>query len=136
MAYKQAPGRGNAPKTGNGLPSVLKQMDDQEKKGNSDGYNPKTSPVPNSENKGGYEKKLDKTKTDLFLRGGDNKIIKSARIGSKGAEAIESEYNKMKNYTESRRASNLEFLKSRQSTGVMADAKMKSPMKQGLGKKY
>lgn len=117
MAYKQKPGRGNYSKTGHGLPSALKQTIDPEKKGNPNGYEPTTSPVPNTENKGGYEKTLDKTKTDIFLRGGDKKIIKSARIGSKDAETIESEYGKMKEYTESRRDVNFDFLKSRQNTG-------------------
>jgi hypothetical protein len=135
MAYKQILGRGNYSKTGNGLPSALKQMIDPEKKGNPNGYEPKTSPVPNSENKGGYEKTLDKTRTNLFLRGGDKKIIKSARIGSKEAEAIESGYNKIKKDTESRRADNSDFLKSRQATGEKVDLKMKSPLNQKVSKK-
>lgn len=132
MAYKQNPGRGNSPKTGNGLPSALKQIEDKNKKGNPSGYNPKSSPVPNTENKGSYEKTLDKTKSDIFLRGGDKKIIKSAKIGTKQADAIESEYNKVKKDTESRRSTNLEFLNSRKATGEKANASMKSPIK----KKY
>jgi hypothetical protein len=31
MAYKQSPGRGNAPKTGNGIPSALMQIDPNKK---------------------------------------------------------------------------------------------------------
>lgn len=135
MAFTQNPGRSPFLKTGNGLPSALKQVGEDDKKGNPNGYNPKSSPVPNTENKGGYEKKLDRTKTDIFLRGGDNKVIKSARIGSKDAEAIESGYNKMKNYTESRRAANSDFLKSRQATGEAADQNMKPPFKQKVSKK-
>jgi hypothetical protein len=132
MAYKQTPGRGNGPKTGHGLPSALKQID---KEGNPSGYNPKSSPVPNTENKGKFEKVLDRTKTDIFLRGGDKKIIKSARIGSKEADAIESDFNKAKKYTETRREENLNFLKSRMNTGEVADKNIKSPMKQLVGKK-
>ncbi len=132
MAYKQTPGRGNGPKTGHGLPSALKQID---KEGNPSGYNPKSSPVPNAENKGKFEKVLDRTKTDIFLRGGDKKIIKSARIGSKEADAIESDFNKAKKYTETRREENLNFLKSRMNTGEVADKNIKSPMKQLVGKK-
>ncbi len=135
MAYKQNPGRGNQSKTGHGLPSALKQISGEDVKGNEKGYNPKSSSLPNTENKGGYEKTLDRSKTDVFLRGGDKKIIKSARIGSKEAEAIESGYNKMKSYTESRRDANLDFLKSRQTTGETADKNIKSPMKQMVGKK-
>jgi len=112
MAFTQKPGRSPFLKTGHGIPGVLLQEE-----GNPNGYNPKTSSLPNTESKGGYEKTLDRTKTDIFLRGGDKKIIKSAKIGSKDADAIESEYNKKKEDTESRRNANLEFLKSRENTG-------------------
>jgi hypothetical protein len=132
MGFNLRLGKGNNPKTGHGLPSALKQVVEE---GNPFGYNPKSSPVPNTENKGKFEKVLDRTKSSVFLRGGDKKIIKSARIGSKEAEAIESEYNKLKSDTESRRDVNLNFLKSRMSTGEKADESMKSPVKQKVSKK-
>jgi hypothetical protein len=135
MAFTQKPGRTPFLKTGNGLPSALRQINGEDKKGNPNGYNPKTSPVPNAENKGAYEKTLDKTKTNIFLRGGDKKIIKSARIGSKDAESIESEYAKVKADTESRRKENSNFLNSRMTTGETADKNLKSPMKQKVSKK-
>lgn len=116
MAYKQKPGRSPFLKTGRDLPSSLTGIDTNKKE--QVGYEPKTSMLPNTENKGAYEKSLDKTKTDIFLRGGDKKIIKSARIGSKEAEAIEGEYNKVKADTESRRKENSNFLKSRAITGA------------------
>jgi hypothetical protein len=118
MAFKQNPGRSAFPKTGHGIPSAFKQIVEE---GNPDGYNPKTSSLPNTENKGKFEKTLDKTKTEVFLRGGDKKIIKSARFGSKEAEAMEAEYNKLKTDTEARRDVNLDFLKSRKTTGQNAN---------------
>jgi hypothetical protein len=132
MAFTQKPGRAPFLKTGNGLPSPLTMNGE---KGNDSGYDPKKSQLPNTENKGGFEKTLDRTKTNIFLRGGDKKIIKSARIGSKDAEAIESEYKKVKSDTESRRGENLNFLKSRMTTGETADKNIKSPLNQKVSKK-
>lgn len=132
MAFTQKPGRTPFLKTGNGLPSPLNMIGE---KGNKSGYDPKTSPVPNTENKGKFEKVLDRTKTNIFLRGGDKQIIKSARIGSKAAEAIESEYKKVKADTESRRKENTNFLESRMTTGETADKNIKPPMKQKVSKK-
>ena len=132
MGFNLRFGKGNNPKTGHGLPSVLKQIGEE---GNAKGYDPKSSSLPNTENKGKFEKILDRTKSTIFLRGGDKKIIKSAAIGSKAAEAIEGEYNKLKADTESRRDVNLDFLKSRMATGEKADESMKSPVKQKVSKK-
>lgn len=114
MAYKQNPGRGNSPKTGNGLPSPFKQGPGD---GNPKGYNPKTLPVPNTVSKGGYEKTLDKTGNTLYLRSGDKKIISQAQIGTKQETDLRAKYNAEKIDTEARRKVNLDFLESRLNTG-------------------
>jgi len=121
MAYKQTPGRGNNSKTGNGLPSPLRQdgEDDKmnKKTGEQIGYAPKTSALPNTESKGGYEKTLDKVGNMMILRGGDKKEISRAQIGTKQAEGMQKTYAAKKGDTEARRMDNLNFLKSRELTG-------------------
>jgi len=113
MAYTQTPGRGNEPKTGNGLPSSLNSG----AAGNQEGYNPITSPLPNTVSKGGYEKTLDKVGNTLILRGGDKKEISRAQIGTKQEEAMRKEYEAKKSSTEGARARNFEFLDSIEKTG-------------------
>lgn len=132
MAFKQKPGRSPFLKTGNGLPSPLTMIGGE---GNDSGYEPKKSQLPNTQNKGAFEKTLDRTKTNIFLRGGDKKIIKSAIIGTKAAEDIENEYKKLKADTENRRKENASFLESRRTVGETADLNLKSPMKQKVSKK-
>jgi hypothetical protein len=112
MAYTQKPGRGNGLKTGGGLPSNL----NANAIGNTDGYNPATSPLDNLVNKGGYEKTIDRTKDLLILRGGDKKEISRARIGSPEAEEMVRSYEAKKSDTESRRKRNLDFLQSKVET--------------------
>lgn len=112
MAYTQTPGRGNGPKTGGGLPASLNSG----AVGNTEGYNPTTSPLDNLANKGGYEKTIDKTKDLLILRGGDKKEISRARIGSPEAEEMVRSYKAKKSDTESRRKANLDFLQSKVET--------------------
>jgi hypothetical protein len=124
MAYKQTPGRGNSEKTGNGLPSTLRQdgEDDKMNKKTSEqiGYTPKTSALPNTESKGGYEKTLDKVGNMMILRGGDKKEISRAQIGTKQAESMKKTHEAKKGDTEARRMDNLNFLKSRELTGKIA----------------
>ena len=122
MAYKQSPGRGNNPKTGYGLPSPLKQEEITDgkidvKTKQHTGYDPVTSSLPNTVNKGGYEKSLDKSGNTLYLRGGDKKVLASARLGSSQADEITRSYNAKKNDTEFRRKTNLEFLEPKVKTG-------------------
>lgn len=94
-------------------------------KGNSKGYNPSTSPLPNTINKGGYEKTLDKVGNTLILRGGDKKEISRAQIGTKQEDALRKSYNAKKQDTNDRRTENTNFLESRQKTGEVAN-KLKS----------
>ena len=121
MAYKQTPGRGNGPKTGNGIPSPLRQDgpgDELNKKtGEQIGYAPKTSALPNTENKGKYEKTLDKVGNMLIMRGGDKKEISRAQIGTKQEESMRKTFEAKKQDTDSRRDENLNFLESRMKTG-------------------
>lgn len=121
MAYKQTPGRGNSAKTGNGLPSPLRQNGEDDKvnkkTGEQIGYTPKTSALPNTDSKGGYEKTLDKVGNMLILRGGDKKEISRAQIGTKQEGSMRKEYEAKKGDTKARREENLNFLKSRQATG-------------------
>ena len=121
MAYKQTPGRGNGAKTGSGIPSPLRQdisEDPKPKKTNEQvGYAPKTSALPNTENKGPYEKTLDKAGNMLILRGGDKKEISRAQIGTKQEESMRKEHSAKKQDTDDRRNENLNFLESRLKTG-------------------
>lgn len=108
-------------------------------KGNPDGYNPKTSPLENTVNKGGYERKM-----DTIGRGSvrstrliDNKgnVLGQERLGSSGAEKMAKSYNREKNETESRRKRNLEFLESRQASGKAASKSIGTMKKGGAVKK-
>jgi hypothetical protein len=119
MAYKQTPGRGNSSKTGNGLPSPLRQDNEEDDKKPKEqiGYTPKTSALPNTESKGGYEKTIDKVGNMMILRGGDKKEISRAQIGTKQADSMKKTYEAIKSDTETRRGENLNFLKSRKLTG-------------------
>ena len=116
MAYTQTPGRGNSPKTGNGLPSSL--TNNTPEAGNLKGYNPSTSPLDNTVTKGGYEKTLDKAGNMLILRGGDKKEISRAQIGTKQEAAMRKEYEAKKAFTENARTENTNFLVSRQKSGL------------------
>ena len=124
MAYKQTPGRGNGLKTGKDIPTPFMQIDPKAKKniktGEHTGYNPKTSELPNAENKGGYEKSLDKVGNMLILRGGDKKEISRAQIGTKQELDLRKDYEAKKSYTQTRRKDNLDFLESRLKTGEKA----------------
>jgi len=113
MPYTQNAGRGNGPKTGGGLPSSLNSG----AVGNTDGYNPATSPLANTVSKGGYEKTLDKVGNTLILRGGDKKEISRAQIGTKQEEAMRKEYAAKKSFTEGARTENTNFLVAREKIG-------------------
>lgn len=136
MAYKQTPGRGNSPKTGNGLPSVLNNgasgASDPGLKGNPDGYNPKTSPMKT----GDYEKRLDTVGTGNFrsvrMISGKGDIMGEERLGTAGAEKLAKTFKREKAYTDERRTINREFLESKEKTGKAADESMR---KSGLLKK-
>lgn len=114
MPYTQTPGRGNKPKTGNGLPSSLNSG----AVGNPNGYNPATSPLPNTVNKGGYEKTLDTTDSLVILRGGDKKEISRARKGSATATEIERKFNVTQSDTDARRLNSAVYLAGRQNIGM------------------
>jgi len=114
MPYTQNAGRGNGPKTGNGLPSSLNSG----AVGNPEGYNPATSPLPNLANKGGYEKTLDTTGDLIILRGGDKKEISRARKGSVGAAEIERKFQAEKSDTNARRLTSTVYLAGRQNIGM------------------
>ena len=113
MPYTQDPGRGNKPKTGTELPASLNNG----AIGNPQGYNPATSPLDNTVNKGGYEKTLDKVGNTLILRGGDKKEISRAQIGTKQEEAMRKEYAAKKSFTDNARKENTNFLTSREKMG-------------------
>lgn len=121
MAYTQRPGRGNGPKTGKDIPTPFMQIDPNAKKnpktGEHVGYNAKTSELPNTVNKGGYEKTLDKGGNTLYLRGGDKKVISQAQVGTKQEADLRAKFNAEKSDTDLRRKKNLDFLESRQKTG-------------------
>lgn len=136
MAYKQTPGRGNSPKTGNGLPSILNSgstdASDPGLKGNPKGYETKTSPMKT----GPYEKRLDTVGTGDFrsvrMISGKGDIMGEERLGTAGAEKLAKTFKREKAYTEERRKYNKEFLESREATGKAADESMR---KTGLLKK-
>lgn len=81
------------------------------------GYASASSTLPNIENKGSYEKTLDKVGSTLILRGGDKKEISRAQIGTKQEVQMRKEYEAKKSYTNSRRQANTDFLESRKMTG-------------------
>ena len=114
MPYTQTPGRGNKPKTGDGLPPSLNIGT----AGNPNGYNPATSPLPNTVNKGGYEKTLDTTADLVILRGGDKKEISRVRKGSAEALEIERKFNATKSDTDLRRLNSAVYLAGRQNIGM------------------
>ena len=93
--------------------------------GNPKGYNPGTSPLPNTVTKGGYETTLDKAGSYLIQRDGNKKEISRALIGTKQEDDMRKSFSAQKQDTDSRRNDNLNFLKSRQKTGEEAD-KLKS----------
>lgn len=99
------------------------------KKGNPKGYNPGTSPLPNTVSKGGYEKKMDtigkgSTRSARLIDGKGN-VLGQERLGTSGAKKMSETYKKEKTDTESRRKRNLEFLESRKKTGESANKMMK-----------
>ena len=119
MPYIQTPGRGNNPKTGDGLPTGLNSGSTANTdKGNPEGYNPATSPLPNLANKGGYEKTLDTTGDLIILRGGDKKEISRARKGSTDAAEIERKFQAEKSDTNARRLTSTVYLAGRQNIGM------------------
>lgn len=96
--------------------------------GNQNGYQSKTSPLPNNVNKGGYEKKLDTVGTvSKSVRMIDSKgnVLGQERLGSSGAEQLANKYKREKTDTEARRKVNSDFLESREKTGVQATKSMK-----------
>lgn len=108
-------------------------------KGNSDGYNPKTSPLDNTANKGGYEKKMDtigkgSTRSTRLIDGKGN-VLGQERLNSSGAKKMSNAYKKEKTETESKRKENLDFLKSRQASGKAASKSMGTMKKGGTVKK-
>jgi hypothetical protein len=114
MPYTQNAGRGNGPKTGGGLPSSLNSG----AVGNTEGYNPATSPLPNLANKGGYEKTLDTTGDLIILRRGDKKEISRARKGSTDATELERKFQAEKSDTNARRLTSSVYLAGRQNIGM------------------
>jgi len=108
-------------------------------KGNSKGYNPKTSPLDNTANKGGYEKKMDtigkgSTRSARLIDGKGN-VLGQERLNSSGSKKMSNTYKKEKTDTESRRKENLEFLESRQASGKAASKSMGTMKKGGTVKK-
>ena len=103
-------------------------------KGNPKGYNPKTSPLPNTITKGGYEKKMDTigkgSTRSVRLIDGKGNVLGQERLGSLGAKKMGETYKKQKADTESGRKTNLEFLESRKATGKAA-SKSIGTMKMG-----
>jgi hypothetical protein len=136
MAYKQTPGRGNSPKTGSGLPSVLNSgstdSSDPRPKGNVKGYETKTSSMET----GPYEKKLDTVGAGSFrsvrMISGKGDVMGEERLGTSGAAKLKKTFDREKAYTDERRTYNREFLESREATGKAANESMK---KSGLLKK-
>jgi hypothetical protein len=119
MAYTQTPGRGNGLKTGGGLPTGLNSGSAANtSKGNPEGYNPATSPLPNLANKGKYEKTLDTTGDLIILRGGDKKEISRARKGSTSAAELERKFEAEKSDTNTRRLTSTVYLAGRQNIGM------------------
>lgn len=119
MSYTQTPGRGNFKKTGNDLPTSLNSGSAANtSKGNPEGYNPATSPLPNLANKGGYEKTLDTTGDLIILRGGDKKEISRARKGSTDAAELERKFQAEKSDTNTRRLTSTVYLAGRQNIGM------------------
>lgn len=88
--------------------------------GNLKGYNPGTSPLPNTVSKGGYEKKLDTigkgSTRSVRLIDGKGKVLSQERLGSSAEKAQAKTYNRQKTYTEERRKGNTDFLESRVKT--------------------
>jgi hypothetical protein len=101
MAYKQTPGRGNAPKTGNGLPSPLKQEIELTKKydtgkkklaeNRAKGATPSGLNINKSTGEAvakPYEKKFVENKKTggASIIGGDNKTTATASSYGQGSE--------------------------------------------------
>lgn len=97
-------------------------------KGNPKGYKPSTSPLPNTVNKGGYEKKLDTigkgSTRSVRLIDGKGNVLGQERLGSSAEKAQAQKFKSEKTDTNKRRATNTSFLESREKTGQKA--KMKS----------
>lgn len=112
------------------------KVNNDPKKENHFGYNPKTSPIPNLINKGNYEKKLDTIGKAPYrsvrLLNKEGKVLGQERLNTAGAKKMTDTYNKNKTYTEERRKRNTEFLEGKQATGKAAEETMK---KSGLLKK-
>lgn len=105
--------------------------------GNPKGYNAKTSPLANSTNKGGYEKKLDTVGTtakSVRMIDGKGNVLGQERLGSSGAEKLAQKYKREKANTESRRKTNSEFLESRKKSGVAASKSIGTMKKGGVVK--
>lgn len=106
--------------------------------GNPKGYNAKTSSLPNSSNKGGYEKKLDTVGTvakSVRMIDGKGNVLGQERLGSSGAEKLAQKYKREKANTESRRKTNSEFLDSRKASGNAASKSIGTMKKGGAIKK-
>jgi hypothetical protein len=105
-------------------------------KGNPEGYNPKTSPLPNTINKGGYEKKMDTigkgTTRSVRLLDGKGKLLGQERLGSVGAEKLSKRFKTEKSYTDKRRNLNRSFLEDKKALGEAASkSSSKKTMRSG-----
>lgn len=105
-------------------------------KGNPQGYNPKTSPLPNTENKGNYEKKLDTigkgSLRSVRMIDGKGRILGQERLGTTAAEKLASKFKKEKSYTDKRRNLNKNFLDDKKAIAEAASkASTKKTMKSG-----
>ena len=112
--------------TGNGLPLDLTSGSTNSitpKAKEHSGYTASTSPLPNTANKGNYEKTIDKTRNMVILRGGDKKEISRARIGSKEGDELVKRHEAKKADTKKRRDENFNFLQSRELTGKVSKGK-------------
>ena len=107
--------------------------------GNSKGYASKSSPLPNSTNKGMYEKKLDtigkSSSKSVRQFDGSGKQMGQERLNSSKGKAMSKSFTREKTNTESRRARNSEFLESREKTGKSASKSMGTMKKGGTIKK-
>lgn len=104
--------------------------------GNPQGYNPSTSPLKTTP----YEKKADTigtgTNKTVRILSGKGKVISQEKLGTSSEKAMSKAHAREKAYTEDRRAKNLGFLKSRQTSGGTASRNIgtstgKSPAKSG-----
>lgn len=115
LIKKKGPFKGSTLKAGGTIKKAQNGI-----KGNLKGYNPGTSPLPNTVSKGGYEKKLDTigkgSTRSVRLIDGKGKVLSQERLGSSAEKAQAKTYNRQKTYTKERREGNTDFLESRVKT--------------------